>query len=178
MRAWLQQSADALGHLLEPPYLQMMGGAFVLLVVVFLVQRWRYNHRPIIPFRSQGGHVEIAPQTLRGILQYAAASVDGVEKAVCRHYPRGRALKVRVSIHLRASARLKDVESGIKRQIRDILNEQFGMERVEPIDIRVVKLIGEPTGGHTRLQVPEQQAESSIVDEPGPDADYEEDSRR
>lgn len=140
----MQPYIDSLSHLISGPYPYMVGLAVLLLLIIWATHCWRRSHRPIIPFKTEGGSVEIAPHTLRGILQHAAYSVDGVEKASCRHYVRGKGLRVKVSIHLRASAKLKDVESRIKTQIRNTLFEQFGMERIDPINIRVVKLIGEP----------------------------------
>lgn len=135
---------ESLSHLTEPPYLYMWTSVIALLLVLYFVRSYRKSRRPIVPFKSEGGAVEIAPHTLRGIIQQSALSVEGVEKAHCRHYVRGRSLKVKVSIHLHASARLKEVENDIKKQIRAILWEQFGMEKVDPIDIKVVKLVGEP----------------------------------
>lgn len=136
---------DDLSHLTEPPYLYMWTTVLVLLVILLLIRSYRRSHRPIVPFKSQGGSVEIAPHTLRGIIQQTVLGVEGVHKVNCRHSVRGRALKVKVAIHLHASARLKEVESEIKKQIRALLWEQFGMEKIEPIDIKVVKLVGEPS---------------------------------
>lgn len=134
---------ENLSHLTEPPYLYMWTSVLALLLVLYLVRSYRKSRRPIVPFKSEGGSVEIAPHTLRGIIQQSALSVDGVEKAHCRHYVQGRGLKVKVAIHLHATARLKEVENDIKKQIRAVLWDQFGMEKVDPIDIKVVKLVGE-----------------------------------
>lgn len=140
----MQPYIDSLSHLIHGPYPYMVGLAVLLLLIIWVTHCWRQNHRPIIPFKTEGGTVEIAPQTLRGIIQHTTHSVEGVEKANCRHYVRGKGLRVKVAIHLRASSKLKDVEARIKSQIRTTLFEQFGMENVDPINIRVVKLIGEP----------------------------------
>ena len=88
--------------------------------------------------------MEIAPGTLSGIMQHAANTVPGVEKASCQHFMRGKRVGVKVAIHLKANSRLKEVETQIKRGIKNSLLDQFGMESVEPIDIRVTKIIGDP----------------------------------
>lgn len=134
---------ENLSYLTEPPYLYYWSAALALLILLWIIRSYRQNHRPIVPFKSQGGSIEIAPKTLRGIIQQTVKSVDGVEKVHCRHYVRSRGLRVKIGIHLHASARLKEVESEIKNQIRSVLWEQFGMERIEPIDIKVTRLIGD-----------------------------------
>jgi len=77
-------------------------------------------------------------------MQNAANSVEGVEKASCRHFLKSRKLGVKVSIHLRANHRLRDVDNLIKKRIRATLLDQFGMENVEPINIRVSRIVGDP----------------------------------
>ena len=136
--------SEALGHLIKPPYIYEMAVALVLLVSLYLIYSYRRANQGIIPFKSQGGNIEIAPNTLRGVMQNAANSVEGVEKAVCRHFLKGRKVGVRVAIHLRANHRLRDVENLVKRRIRATLLDQFGMENVEPIHIRVSRIVGDP----------------------------------
>lgn len=132
------------GHLLEPPFFYGIVAAVVVLLVLWLWYAYGRRHQGIIPFKTQGGTIEIAPGTLRGIMQHAANSVPGVEKATCQHFMRGKRVGVKVAIHLKANSRLKEVEAHIKRGIKNSLLDQFGMESVEPIDIRVTKIIGDP----------------------------------
>jgi uncharacterized alkaline shock family protein YloU len=142
--ATLRQAAYYLEHLITPLFLYFAGIIFVLVLFLWLATAWRRNHRPIVPFKTEGGRVEIAPHTLRGILQYAARGVAGVERASCSHAVRRHGLAIRVSIHLRANANLRAVEAEIKRRVRATLQEQFGIEEVASIDIRVSKLVGSP----------------------------------
>jgi len=158
---------DALQHLLNPPYLYFAAIALVCLALLWGMRSYRRSHKGIVPFKSEGGSIEIAPQTLRGVMQNAANSVEGVEKAACRHFVRGRNVGVKVGIHLRANHKLRDVECCIKQRIRSTLSDQFGMEQVEPIHIRVTRIVGEPVAS-----VPE---EKEAVDEADISSSYGED---
>jgi uncharacterized alkaline shock family protein YloU len=140
----LNTIVESLQHLLTVPYLYYAVVAVVLLIALYLLRAYKRTNQGIVPFKSQGGTIEIAPQTLRGVMQNATNSVEGVERAACRHFLKGRNVGVKVAIHLRANHRLRDVESTIKKRIRATLLDQFGMETVEPIHIRVTRIVGDP----------------------------------
>lgn len=140
----MQFPSDSLEHLIQSPYLEYGAIVLVLLILLYVYQIGRTAMRGIVPFKTQGGTIEIAPSTLRGVIQHAATSVEGVEKAACHHFVKGSGVGVRVAIHMRANRRLKDIETGIKRRIRATLLDQFGMENVEPIHIRVTRIVGDP----------------------------------
>ena len=143
------------GHLVEPPTFYWIVLGFVMLIILWIWHAYLTSTRGIVPFKTQGGVIEIAPSTLRGVMQHAANSVEGVEKASCRHFLKGRRVGVKVAIHLQANSRLKDVESDIKQCIKATLFEQFGMENIEPIHIRVSKIIGDPIARETTHARPE-----------------------
>lgn len=140
----METLTKALGHLMEPPYLYYAVVAVVLLVGLYLLYIYRRANQGIVPFKTQGGLIEIAPHTLRSVIQQAANSVEGVERASCHHFIKGRSVGVKVAIHLRANSRLKDVETRIKRCIRATLHEQFGMDNIDPVHIRVTRIVGDP----------------------------------
>lgn len=177
----LETVVDSLQHLLTFPYLYYAGVAVVLLVALVLVRAYRRANQGIIPFKSQGGSIEIAPHTLRGVMQNAANSVEGVERAACRHFLKGRQVGVKVAIHLRANHRLREVESGIKNRIRSTLLEQFGMETVEPIHIRVTRIIGDPVAivKDRSADSRDDTADADFIDdtESNDDRPYSEDTR-
>jgi hypothetical protein len=133
-----------LGYLLTPRYLYMAGAVFALLLVVWAIHSYRRHHRDIIPFASPDGDVVIAPQTLRAVLQFAVCSIDGVEKATCSHFHTRRGIGIQVAIHLRTETKLRLIELEIKRRVRACLLDHFGMENVDPVRIRVTRLIGDP----------------------------------
>lgn len=139
----MQETVDALGHLLKAPYWYFAVAAIALLAVLFGIHYYRRAHRGIIPFRTEGGKVEISPKTLRSILQLAVNGIRGVDRAECHHIIRGQSLGVKVDIHLQARYPLREVEHAIKDNIRRALSEQFGLENVSPIDIRVIKVVGD-----------------------------------
>lgn len=174
----MQTLSDTLGHLLQAPYVYMVAVSIGLLAALYLVYSYRRSNQGIVPFKSQGGNIEIAPHTLRGVMQNAANSVEGVEKAVCRHFIKGRKVGVRVAIHLRANHRLRDVENQIKRRIRATLMDQFGMENVEPIHIRVSRIVGDPMATITEEPevYPSQEADEDD-DSPGDDRPYADETR-
>ena len=144
METYIEKLTKLFGHLLEPPLLYAVVGGLVVLVLLYLVYVYQRSNRGIVPFKTQGGNIEIAPHTLRSVIQQAANTVEGVEKASCRHFVKGRRVGVKVAIHLQANSRLKDVETRIKQCIRATLHEQFGMENIEPIHIRVTRMVGDP----------------------------------
>lgn len=144
----LNSLIDPIRHLAEPPFLYFAIIALVLLGILILFVRYRRLHKGIVPFKSSGGTIEVAPQTLRGVMQQAVLSVEGVEKASCRPIPRGNSLGVRVSIHLHVHSRLRDIENQIQHRLRDTLADQFGIESIQPIHIRVTKVIGDPLAPH------------------------------
>ncbi|MGC9449845.1 MAG: hypothetical protein ACP5I4_00240 [Oceanipulchritudo sp.] len=172
---------QALKHLLEPPYLYFAAVAVVLLVALYIAYTCRRANQGIVPFKTQGGSIEIAPHTLRGVIQQAANSIEGVERASCRHFMKGRNLGVKVAIHLRANSRLKDVEARIKRCIQATLYEQFGMENVDPIHIRVTRMIGDPVAV-TSMRKREEDAEIQSMtgledDDSGDERPYADETR-
>lgn len=128
----------------QVPYLYLAGFTLVLLVLLLCLYRYRRIHQGIIPFKAEGGTIEIAPQTLRAVMENAARSVEGVERASCRHFRRGKSLGVRIALHIHANQRLRDIDSLVKNRIRATLLEQFGMESIDPIHIRVTRIIGDP----------------------------------
>lgn len=149
------------GHLVEPPTFYWIVLGFVMLIILWIWYTYSRSTQGIIPFKTQGGIIEIAPSTLRGVMQHAANNVEGVEKASCRHFLKGRRGGVKGAIHLQANSRLKDVEAQIKQCIKATLFEQFGMENIEPIHIRVSKIVGDPIARETALmhpEFPEEQA--------------------
>jgi uncharacterized alkaline shock family protein YloU len=163
----MKTTIESLEHLLSAPYLYYAAVAVILLVILYLVRSYRRAHQGIVPFKTQGGTIEIAPQTLRGVMQNAANSVEGVDKASCRHFMKGRNVGVKVAIHLRANHRLKDVESLIKARIRATLLDQFGMETVEPIHIRVTRIVGDPVASLPG----KKKVEEEFAGEDAPDED-------
>ena len=179
----MAELSETLSHLLKAPYLYYCVVAFVFLVGLYLVYTYRRSNQGIVPFKTQGGAIEIAPSTLRGVMQHAANSVEGVEKASCRHFMKGRSVGVKVAIHLRANNRLKDVDARIKNCIQATLYEQFGMENIEPIHIRVTRIVGDPVAS-TKGSYPDDFNESAagmvdLEDDSGPDDErpYAEDTR-
>jgi len=154
--------SNLLNYLIQPPWVYFWGAALALLVFIWITHGYRVRHRPIIPFKTSGGRVEIAPQTLKNILQFASTRGSGVDKASCYYRSRGRSLEVKVAIHLRANTPLKTVETEIKRRIRQTLKEQFGMESIEPIHIKVAKLVGEPE--QLALEAEEQEQTYALTD--------------
>lgn len=116
-----------------------------LAVTIYLITRFRRANKPIIPFRAEGGDVEIAPQTIRGLINNSARSVSGVENAHCSYQQKGSKLNVVIKIHLLASSRLVEVEREIKQRVRQSLHLHVGMEpdNVKPIKVRVAKIVGE-----------------------------------
>lgn len=177
----MQNLLDNLQALIEQPLIYYAPAVLVLLLaLMYLIHRYRTAHKGIIPFKSQGGTIEIAPQTLRGVMQNAANSVEGVEKAACRHFVKGRRIGVKVALNLRANHRLKDVDNCVKARIRATLLDQFGMETVEPIHIRVTRIVGDPVASVPDTE-PEPESDSCNNDTPsGADEDerpYSEETR-
>jgi uncharacterized alkaline shock family protein YloU len=136
---------ESIQHLGRPPYSYFAAATVVLLAIIYLIHRYRRANRPIVPFRAEGGDVEIAPQTIRGIINGATLRVMGVETSNCRYAQKGRKLRVQVTIHLRASAKLTEVSAEIKKKVRYALKSHIGMEPtdIDPIKIKVTKIIGE-----------------------------------
>ncbi|MEX0323316.1 MAG: hypothetical protein AB3N63_14235 [Puniceicoccaceae bacterium] len=135
---------DLFQHLLEPEFLYPITIGAIILILLWMYYRYKRASQGIIPYKTQGGNIEIAPSTLRGVMQHAANSIEGVERASCRHFIRGRGVGVKVAIHVRSNSKLREIEAQIKGCIRATLFEQFGMEIVEPINIRVTKIVGDP----------------------------------
>ena len=160
LREIYQTMLDTFSPLVEPPWLYLIVAGVVILILLYLVYKYRRNHRGIIPFKTQGGMIEISPYTLRGVIQHAANSVSGVEKASCHHFLKGRSIGVRIAIHLRANSRLKEVDASIKRCVRATLYEQFGMENIDPIHIKVTRIIGDPVATEVN-RYPDEIDESS-----------------
>ena len=97
---------ESFGHLIEAPFLYFIVAGIVLLFGLYLIYSYQRSKRPIIPFQTEGGSIEIAPSTLRGVIQHATLSVDGVERATCRHFTRGRRVGLRIAVYLQANKRL------------------------------------------------------------------------
>ena len=165
---------DTFTHLIHTPYLYYAVLAVALLIGLYVIYSYRRANQGIIPFKTQGGTIEIAPGTLRGVMQHAANTVDGVERATCRHFMKGRSVGVKVAIHLRSNTRLKDVEASIKGCIRATLSEQFGMENIEPIHIRVTRMVGDPIATPKDVYLDETEDSSALVEHTGDDSSEDE----
>lgn len=132
-----------LQQLSSPPYLYM-GVATVLLLAGLLFLVFIRRARRCIPaFESRDGAIEVAPKTLRTVMRNAVHSVEGVERAHCRHFRHRDGIGVRVAIHLRASHPLREVENRIKQRIRASVSEQFGMAPIDPVHIKVTRIVGD-----------------------------------
>ena len=59
----MEQLNEFLSHLIRAPYLYYAVIAVVLLVGLYLVYTYRRSNQAIIPFKTQGGEIEIAPCT-------------------------------------------------------------------------------------------------------------------
>jgi len=138
----IKEVQNLVGYLINPPYLYGWIILVTLLLILYTVQVYRRSHRPIIPFKAQGGTVEIAPSTLKGIINQTVQGIEGIERAGCKHRSKGNRLAINVGIHLQSHVKLKTIEAAIKGRIRAVLSEQFGIENVDPIHIRVNKVIG------------------------------------
>ena len=136
---------EPLQQLIEPPTVYWLAGA-ILLGTVFLVMvgRCRARRRGIVPFKSEGGKIEIAPDTIRNLIEHAAESVSGVEDVRCR-IRQGRRLVINLCLTARAPVRLREMDSEIKRRVRSSLKTQFGLENVDSINTKITKTIGETT---------------------------------
>ncbi len=134
---------ESLQQLIEPPAVYWLIGT-ILLGIVFLVMisRYRTRRRGIVPFKSEGGRIEIAPETIRNLIEHAAESVSGVEDVRCR-IRQGRRLVINLFLTARAPIRLQEMDSEIKRRIRTSLKTQFGLENVDSINTKITKVIGE-----------------------------------
>ncbi|MDP0500316.1 MAG: hypothetical protein Q7P63_09475 [Verrucomicrobiota bacterium JB022] len=129
----------------DPVHLAILGAA--LIVAIFLLVtlvKWRRNHAPIVPFRAQGGRVEIAPRTLRNLINHAVMGVPGVEKLHSKFGTRRRKLHIHCYLDLMATAKLPEVEAELKHRIREALRNQFGLENIGDIDVTVKKIVGDP----------------------------------
>lgn len=156
-------------HLLDPVFLYPVTIGAILLIILWLYYRYKRANQGIIPYKTQGGNIEIAPSTLRGVMQHAANSIEGVERASCRHFIRGRGVGVKVAIHVRSNSKLREIESEIKGCIRATLYEQFGMEIVEPIHIRVTKIVGDPVATPKAALEEESEVAASYLSLDAPD---------
>ncbi len=164
----INKLGSLLGYLTEPPWSYVGILTLIALIVLWVIYAYRKNTQGIIPFKTQGGTIEIAPSTLRGNMQHAVSNVEGVEKASCHHFLKSRRVGVKVAIHLQANSRLKDVEAQIKQCVKATLFEQFGMENIEPIHIRVSKIVGDPIARETSIyrdEFPEDQADLIDMDD-------------
>jgi len=136
---------NSLQFLLSPPWLYYWGGTTILFAVVLLVLvKWRREHQGIVPFRASGGKVEIAPHTIRSVIKYAVETVEGVEQVVVATQQKGSKIAVTLKLHLLAAVPLKQVDAEIKRRIRKALVHQFGMEQIDPIHLKITKIVGDP----------------------------------
>jgi len=134
-------------YFFDEPYLYCWAGIVAAIALWVVVWRIRRSRRPIMLYRSQGGNVEIARQTLRGLIIGASLRVPGIEQAACTYDQRGRKLRVGISIHLAGDARLTVVEEELKKRIRTALQQHVGYEPsdVQPINVRVNKIVGDPS---------------------------------
>lgn len=163
-------SLEWMSHLWTPPYLYALIATLFLFAALLYLRHYRRTHRPIVPFDTEGGKIEIAPHTLKSLIQYAANSVEGVEKATSLHTPKRNRIAVHISIQLRATAKLTETESLIKERVRTVLYDQFGMQNVDPINIKVTKVVGEPVTQFSpvRNKKPSQETMAAPPAEPEP----------
>lgn len=170
-----------LQHVSSPPHLYLAVAALLCLAGLVLLVAVRRARRCIPAFESRDGAIEVAPKTLRTVMRNAVSSVEGVERVHCRHFRHRDGIGVRVAIHLRASHPLREVENRIKQRIRSSVSEQFGMAPIDPVHIKVTRIVGDPMAAipthslpreedpfredHERLPEPEDAAPEPFADD-------------
>lgn len=135
---------EALAQYWQPPIVYAVGGFIVAAATAIAVLKWRASNRGVVPFKSEGGRVEVAPHTIRSFLQHVVSEVDGVEKAQCTFKQRGPKLQIDVKAKVQARLPLRTIETEIKRSIRASMRHQFNMTNVDPINIRITQISGQP----------------------------------
>lgn len=144
MQEWLPQLPESWAPYTSTPYIEaILIGLVVLLLVVIVLLNKRWS-KDIIPFKAKGGRIEMKPSSLRGILNSVSGSVEGVERVRSKYWQKGRKLGVKLWIQLHVTARLEDVETELKHRIRQTMKTQLGMDEVDPIHIKVTKIVGAP----------------------------------
>ncbi|MCD8482191.1 MAG: alkaline shock response membrane anchor protein AmaP [Verrucomicrobia bacterium] len=138
----------------QPPYLYAVIGLITAILLWWLIVRMRAANRGIVPFKSSGGRVEIAPQTIKTFLQHVVSEADGVEKAHCSFKQKSGRLAVTVKAQVKAQLPLRTIESDIKRRIRSSMRYQFSMENIDPINIRITHISGQPIRPDTEDTMP------------------------
>lgn len=128
----------------HPPYIYAIAGAVIVVGSTMAYLNWKASNKGIVPFKSEGGRVEIAPHTIRSFLQHVVSEVDGVEKARCTFKQRGPKLQIDVAAKVQARLPLRAIETEIKRCIRANMRYQFNMTNIDPINIRITQISGQP----------------------------------
>lgn len=138
--ATLLKSAECL---LEPPLVYYLAALLlVLLFILFAAARHRARNRPIVPFESEDGRIEISPGTVRGLIEKTVEQMDGIESVRCR-MRQGRRIGIDLAIVARAPIRLQVMDAAVKERVRSTLATQLGLEDLESVNIQVKRVLGE-----------------------------------
>lgn len=120
----------------------LAGLILVLLLILLAAARHRARNRPIIPFESEDGRIEISPGTVRGLIEKTVEQMDGIESVRCQ-LRQGRRIGIDLSIVARAPVRLQAMDAAIKQRVRATLANQLGLEDLESVNIQVKRVLGE-----------------------------------
>lgn len=124
--------------------------AILALLWVRVVLRQRFGE--VIAFTTPYGKTTVTRSTIVECVARAATGHQAVAKSRVKLRIKRKLLHITVSIEQRATGNLPEISRAIEQRIRDTLSETLGIEQIGPINIRDVRIVGNPDYQEPRRQ--------------------------
>lgn len=132
---WQQVRWEDFSYLLHPPYVWWLLGILGVLFLWALLRRGQ--PKDFTAYNNQSGRVRVARKAITDLVRRTCATTPGIARSKPEVRTRGRKLRIRVIVKLRAGYRVDDVSNDLQRNLKRNLREVIGIENLGPIDVIV-----------------------------------------
>ena len=129
---WTEISQQ-LQHLAEPEYLYMGCAAIVLAFVLILLLRRQPKH--IVAYATENGRVLVTRSAIVELVKTTCDQLQAVHKPLVRMRTKGKTTHFDISVKLKNSGHLRQIEQALQTHLREALTENFGIEHLGKINI-------------------------------------------
>jgi hypothetical protein len=129
---WTEFSQQ-LQYLAEPQYCYMAAATLVLLFVLILLRRRQPKH--IVAYSTKDGRVLVTRSAIVELVKTTCDQLQAVHKPLVKMNLKGKKTNFDISVKLKNSGQLRQVEKALQLHLREALTENFGIEQLGQINI-------------------------------------------
>lgn len=137
MKLWLEsQWADLLPKLLSFAEAQLLALlALAAAVLLLLILRLRRQPKHIVAYGTDEGEVWVTRSAIIELIKTTCEQLPSVQKPSVKMRTRGRQTHFNISFKLASNGQLRLIESALQTQLRQTLQENFGLQNLGKINL-------------------------------------------